>query len=56
MTRNDFTDEEFVEIMELARIALADADIFDDMAEKLDLSDAYMIKLRDKIEKFMGAE
>ena len=42
--------------LEIARYALKDADIFDEMAEKLDISDREMLHLRDQLESFMGKE
>jgi len=48
-----FTEEEELSVMEIARVALIDADLFDLMANKLDLSDKEMQKLRDKIEAAM---
>jgi hypothetical protein len=44
-----FTETEQSEILEIARVALADAGIFDAMAEALDISDDYMYKLSEKI-------
>jgi len=49
-----FSDEEKTIIMELARLALADAETFDMVAEDMDISDEYLQYLRDKIE--MGTE
>ena len=36
-------------VLEIARVALADADLFDQMAEELDLSDEVMLSVRDKV-------
>ena len=44
----DSSDESV--ILELARVALGDAHVFDFFADKLDLSDEYMSKLRGKVE------
>lgn len=45
-----FDSEEVSIILELARRCLADAELFDDMADKLDLSDDVLKKLEVKIE------
>jgi hypothetical protein len=44
------SENELVTIVELARVALNDVDIFDYFAEMLDLSDEYMIELREKVQ------
>jgi hypothetical protein len=44
-----FTAEEEVNILEVARVALSDADVFDFCADKLDLSDKELKKLQEKI-------
>lgn len=44
-----FTEEELVTYLEIARMALRDGDFFDDCAEEMDLSDAEMVALRDKL-------
>ena len=46
-----FNDEEKDIIMELARLALADADTFVKFADALDLSDDVLKDLQDRIEK-----
>jgi hypothetical protein len=38
---------------EIARYALSDGDIFDTMADKLDISDAGMNNLSDKLNEYM---
>ena len=50
----NFTHEENVIILELAYTALADADTYDAVADKLDLSDNYLKKLQEKIYKELG--
>jgi ATP phosphoribosyltransferase regulatory subunit HisZ len=40
--------------LEVARVALGDADIFDGVAESLDLSDDEMLRLREQLTEFMG--
>ena len=42
--------------LEIARIALRDADLFDLIAQEMDLSDEEMMQLRDTLEEFMGGE
>lgn len=54
--KDNFTEEELIEILEISRRALADGDTFDDLARELDLSDHYMLNLREKIQKIMGLE
>ena len=48
---NPFTDTEMSEILELARLCLADSSVADSFADAMDLSDEYLTGLRDKIEK-----
>ena len=50
---NEFTKEEQIILLEAARIAFADADIFDGIADHLDLSDETMIELREKLQKYL---
>ena len=50
---NTFTETQMLTLWEIARVALADADLFDFMAERLDVSDSNMIRLRDQLEKVM---
>ena len=45
-----FTNEEQVIILEIARFALSDGEIFDYVADKLDLSDKEVKALQVKIE------
>jgi len=49
----NYTDSEMIIIKELARVALADAEIFDEMAEELDIKDDTLKALQEKIEKDM---
>ena len=51
-----FTEEEICELLSAADAALADADAFDMVAAKLDLSDDYMVELRDKLSAYLGDE
>jgi hypothetical protein len=55
-TRKDyamFNNAELTEIKEIARLALQDGEFFDRIAEECDLSDEYLMGLRDKLEKDM---
>ena len=51
-----FTEEEICELLSAADAALADADAFDMVAAKLDLSDDYMVELRDKLSVYLDDE
>ena len=46
-----FNDEEEGVVLELARMALADAEVYDRFAEELDLTDRELKSLQKKIEK-----
>ena len=46
----NFDKEERSIILELARISLSDADIYNKVAEELDLSDDFLKGLQEKIE------
>lgn len=45
--------EEALVVFEAARIALADADIFDMIADTMDIADSDLSEIRDKLEKQM---
>jgi hypothetical protein len=47
------TSEEFIIIMEAARAALNDANIFDELAERLDISDSFLSHLQLQIQVFL---
>ena len=51
-----FTPSETTTILELARIALADAEIFDKVAGDLDVRDEDMKQLQEQIKKVMEVE
>ena len=51
MLRDLFTEEDEITILEIARRALADAEIFDEIAGELDISDHELKKLQKRIEK-----
>jgi hypothetical protein len=47
-------EDELIIILEGFRVALADADTFDSMAEEMDISDDVMWNLREKVSDFMN--
>lgn len=47
------TEHDLLVILEGFKMLLADAELFDMLAEKLDLSDDVMIELRDDVNNFM---
>lgn len=51
-----FDPEEEIVIFEAARVALADAEMFDRLAEELDLTDDEMVELREKLQSVMDEE
>jgi hypothetical protein len=51
-----FSETEMFELLEIARLALRDADFFDMLAEGCDLSDDYLIALRDKLQAVMDSD
>ena len=51
-----FNDSELVALLEASRIALGDSEIFEMVAEDMDLSDKEMSVLRDKLHDFMNQE
>lgn len=53
MTKDPFTQDERLALYEIARRALADADLFDDMADHLDLADAEMQHLLLKLQTWL---
>lgn len=54
--KTPFTDSELLALLEVARTALQDADIFVDMAVDLDISDKEMTELREKLEDYLQGE
>lgn len=46
--------DNLITYLEAARVALADADAFDHLAEQLDLSDEEMIRLRDNLQTYLN--
>ena len=49
-----FTDEELTIIFEAANLGISDAEIFDYVAENLDISDDEMKRISDKLCEFMN--
>jgi hypothetical protein len=52
----NFTEDEIVTILEVARVALQDGEFFDQMCYETDLSDDYMVSLRDKLQEVMDSD
>ena len=50
---SDKTEHDLLVILEGFKMLLADAELFDMLAEKLDLSDDVMIQLRDDVNNFI---
>ena len=50
------TEHDLLVILEGFKMLLADAELFDMLAEKLDISDDAMCKIRDDVAKFMEDE
>jgi hypothetical protein len=50
---SDKTEHDLLVILEGFKMLLADAELFDMLAEKLDLSDDILVEIREDISKFM---
>ena len=50
------TEHDLLVILEGFKMLLADAELFDMLAEKLDISDDVMCEIRDDVAKFMDNE
>jgi len=50
------SEHDLLVILEGFRMLLADAELFDMLAEKLDLSDNCMAEIRDDVQKFLDDE
>jgi hypothetical protein len=48
-----FNLSEIITLLEITRVALADADTYEQVADDLDLSDDYLFELRGKLQKFL---
>jgi hypothetical protein len=53
---SDKTEHDLLVILEGFRLLLADAELFDMLAEQLDLSDDALVELREDVSKFMFGE
>ena len=50
------TEHDLLVILEGFKMLLADAELFDMLAEKLDLSDNVLVEIREDVAKFMDNE
>jgi len=50
---SDKTEHDLLVILEGFKMLLADAELFDMLAEKLDLSDDTLVEIREDVHKFM---
>jgi len=50
---SDKTEHDLLVILEGFKMLLADAELFDMLAEKLDLSDDLLVEIREDVHKFM---
>ena len=53
---SDKTEHDLLVILEGFKMLLADAELFDMLAEKLDLSDDVLVEIREDISKFIADE
>ena len=53
---SDKSEHDLLVILEGFRMLLADAELFDMLAEKLDLSDDTLVQIREDVSKFMDDE
>lgn len=51
---SDKSEHDLLVILEGFKMLLADAELFDMLAEKLDLSDDVMVELRDDVNNYMA--
>jgi hypothetical protein len=54
MINSDFEKKNLTIIKEIARMALQDAELFDDIGVQLDLSDEALMEIRDYLNDDMG--
>ena len=50
---SDKTEHDLLVILEGFKMLLADAELFDMLAEKLDISDDVLVEIREDVSKFM---
>jgi hypothetical protein len=53
---SDKSEHDLLVILEGFKLLLADAELFDMLAEKLDISDDVLVEIREDISKFMADE
>ena len=53
---SDKSEHDLLVILEGFRMLLADAELFDMLAEKLDLSDECLLEIREDVQKYMDDE
>jgi len=53
---SDKTEHDLLVILEGFKMLLADAELFDILAEKLDLSDDVLVEIREDVSKYMADE
>ena len=53
---SDKSEHDLLVILEGFRMLLADAELFDMLAEKLDLSDECLVKIREDVQKYIDDE
>ena len=53
---SDKSEHDLMVILEGFKMLLADAELFDMLAEKLDISDDVLVEIREDISKFMADE
>jgi hypothetical protein len=51
---NYFGDEDLTVILEAARTALCDAEIFDELADRMDIDDSELKRVQENLERYMG--
>ena len=50
---NEKSEHDLLVILEGFRMLMADAELFDMLAEKLDLSDEILVEIREEVQKFI---
>lgn len=50
---NEKTEHDLLVILEGFRMLMADAELFDMLAEKLDISDDVLVEIREDVQKFI---
>lgn len=52
--KHPFNDEELLYLFEFSRIAMGDANTFVEISEAMDVSDEFMVNLREKLQSYLG--